>query len=80
MVNVQGLLHYLAEKINVGNLCIYCENFKTKDFKTGESVKKHMIDRGHCFMNSDNFEEFYEFYNFDSIEEAGDNEEDWEDD
>jgi pre-60S factor REI1 len=53
LVDESGLLQYLAEKINVGLMCIYCENKGTKDFKTPEAVKKHMIDKGHCFMNTE---------------------------
>jgi len=35
LVDTEGLLKYLAEKINIGNLCLYCENVGTKDFKIG---------------------------------------------
>ncbi len=45
-------------------MCIYCENKGTKDFKTPEAVKKHMIDKGHCFMNTEQFEEYAAFYDF----------------
>ena len=63
-VNKEGLLRYLAEKINKGLLCLYCENKGTKDFKTASSLKDHMMDKGHCFMNTDYFDEYNDFYDF----------------
>lgn len=62
--NLSGLLKYLAEKINIGLLCIQCENKGTKDFKTGAAVKTHMMDKGHSFMCVNEFEEYAEFYDF----------------
>ena len=35
---MEGLLKYFREKIHIGLLCIFCENNKTKSFKTGEAV------------------------------------------
>ena len=40
---VPELLKYLGEKIQLGCLCIYCENNKAKDFKSGQAVQKHMV-------------------------------------
>ena len=37
-VKIAQLLKYLGEKIHLGCLCIYCENNKAKDFKTGLAV------------------------------------------
>lgn len=59
-----GLLKYLAEKINQGFMCLYCENKGSKDFYSAGAVKSHMTDKGHCFMNTDYFEEYSKFYNF----------------
>jgi len=50
--NKEGLIEYLQEKIEVGNLCITCENKKAKDFQSADAVRKHMIDRGHTFMKT----------------------------
>jgi len=58
---MKGLIKYLAEKINIGLLCVYCENQGTKDFKVAEAVRQHMLDRGHCFMNTENFDEYDKF-------------------
>lgn len=49
-IDLQGLLKHLGEKINGVQLCIMCENKGCKQFTTGDAVKKHMIDKGHCFM------------------------------
>lgn len=42
--DTKGLLKYLGEKINIGLLCLECENKGRKDFKTPEGLKMHMID------------------------------------
>lgn len=55
----RGLLQYLHEKINVGNMCIKCDNKGVRDFACGEAVRRHMVDRGHTFMKT---EEGYEEY------------------
>ena len=63
--NKKGLMEYLQEKIEVGFMCITCENKKAKDFATGEAVRKHMVDKGHTFMKSDEgFEEYEKYYDF----------------
>lgn len=43
LTNMEGLLKYLAEKINVGLLCIYCDNQGAKGFKSGSAVRNHMV-------------------------------------
>lgn len=55
VIDLKGLIKYLAEKINIGMLCIQCENKGTKDFKSGEAVRAHMLDKGHCFMSKKRF-------------------------
>jgi len=63
--DLNGLLHYLAEKIQVGLLCIFCDNKGCKAFKTGQAVQGHMTDKGHCMMATlDNEEEFVDYYDF----------------
>lgn len=62
--NVPGLLNYLAQKINKGLLCLYCENKGHKEFKTPDALKGHMMDKGHCFMNTDYFDEYKAYYDF----------------
>lgn len=39
--------------MEVGNLCITCENKKAKDFQTADAVRKHMLDKSHTFMKTE---------------------------
>lgn len=49
----------------MGNLCITCENKKAKDFQSADAVRKHMSDRGHSVMKTeDGFEEYEKYYDF----------------
>ncbi|KAF8739932.1 C2H2 type zinc-finger (2 copies), partial [Rhizoctonia solani] len=45
LIDLQGLIAYLGEKIAVGNLCIACPS---REFRSIDAVRKHMIDKGHC--------------------------------
>ncbi|KAI9463760.1 C2H2 type zinc-finger-domain-containing protein [Boletus coccyginus] len=47
LVDIAGLINHLAEKIAVGNVCIYC-NGKGRELHTLDAVRKHMLDKGHC--------------------------------
>jgi len=47
LVDITGLINYLAEKIAVGNVCIHC-NGKGRELHTLQAVRKHMVDKGHC--------------------------------
>ncbi|KAL4508316.1 hypothetical protein ABPG72_003620 [Tetrahymena utriculariae] len=70
-VDKKGLLKHLGLKINITYLCILCENKGCKQFITSEAVKMHMMDKGHCFMQSTVFDEYADFYDFTpQIEEA----------
>ena len=60
VINLKGLLGYLAERIHLGYLCLYC----SKQFSNGRSCQQHMMDKGHCLMNTEDEEEFEEFYDF----------------
>ena len=51
-IDKQGLLKYLGELIHVQKKCISCDQI----FKSGRDCQQHMIDRQHCFMDSDDFE------------------------
>ena len=51
--------------MDVGLLCIYCDNKGFKEFQNGAAVRSHMKDKSHCFMNITNgFEEFEKYYDF----------------
>lgn len=64
IVDLEGLIKYLGEKISIGYTCIYC-NGVGKSFKSLEAVQHHMIAKNHCKMlyegNEDEYEDFYDF-------------------
>lgn len=84
LVDRDGLLEYIAEKIGLGNVCIVC-NFEGRSL---EAVRAHMLAKRHCripYEEEDEKLEISQFYNFTSTyekhikaEDEGD-EEDWED-
>ncbi|XP_056376917.1 cytoplasmic 60S subunit biogenesis factor ZNF622 [Hyla sarda] len=63
--DLEGLIHYLGEKVGFGKICLWC-NEKGKSFYTTESVQAHMNDKGHCklFTDGDAALEFADFYDF----------------
>ncbi|KAJ7502742.1 C2H2 type zinc-finger-domain-containing protein [Mycena galericulata] len=66
LVDIQGLISYLGEKIAVGNVCIYC-NGKGREFRTLDATRKHMLDKSHCKIAYDSevdrleISDFYDF-------------------
>jgi len=68
LVDVQGLISHLADKIVMENACIFC-NAHSRDFRTLEAVRKHMTDKGHCKIAYDDegdMLEVLEYYDFSS--------------
>lgn len=66
--NLPGLLAYLAEKITVGNICIYC-NGRGRELHTLEATRSHMLDKSHCKIAYDTERdrlEISDFYDFTS--------------
>lgn len=59
-INVQGLLKYLGELVHVQKKCISCDQI----FKSGRDCQQHMIDKQHCFMDPDDFEQYDPYYDF----------------
>ncbi|KAJ7675056.1 C2H2 type zinc-finger-domain-containing protein [Mycena rosella] len=89
LIDIQGLISYLGEKIAVGNVCIYC-NGKGKEFRTLEATRKHMLDKSHCKIAYDSEVdrlEISDFYDFTSsypdegkkTKSASSVDEEWED-
>ncbi|KAJ3068354.1 hypothetical protein HDU98_008458 [Podochytrium sp. JEL0797] len=81
LVDMEGLVAYLAEKVAVGNVCLFC-NGKGRALHSLEAVRKHMTDKGHCKVEYENGgeAELGDFYDFSSTwddDEAED--EEWED-
>lgn len=67
LTDVHGLVEYLGEKVSVHNVCLYC-NGKGKAFQTLESVRSHMVTKGHTKMlfEDDAEEEYDDFYDYTS--------------
>ncbi|KAH6578302.1 hypothetical protein BASA60_003692 [Batrachochytrium salamandrivorans] len=65
LVDVKGLIKYLADKVAIANLCIYC-NGKGRAMHSIEAVQNHMVSKGHCKMVYENGEdaEYADFYDF----------------
>jgi len=66
----EGLIEYLAEKIN-DCICLYC-NGRGKQWNSVDAVRKHMLDKGHCKMaydESEDPEELLKYYNFGTMPE-----------
>lgn len=64
----EGLIDYLQEKVEVGFMCITCDNKGAKDFNSGQAVRQHMNDRGHTFMKiEDGYEEYEKYYDFSAL-------------
>ncbi|KAL0941771.1 C2H2 type zinc finger domain-containing protein [Colletotrichum truncatum] len=77
LVDLEGLLQHLQERIHEGHQCLYC--FKTK--KTAFAVQTHMRDKGHCKIPYDTEEvqldigDFYDFRSTYSDDGESDDEE-----
>ncbi|RLN72442.1 hypothetical protein BBJ28_00010744 [Nothophytophthora sp. Chile5] len=65
LVDAEGLIEYLAEKVKVGNYCLFC-NGKGKAFRTYQDAQKHMTSLSHCKLHyeDEDLEELLEFYDF----------------
>lgn len=83
LVDLEGLIRYLGEKIGLGNICLCC-GYQGKNI---EAVREHMLIKRHMklpYEKEDEKLEVSEFYDFsstydDSIDNKSANEEDWED-
>ncbi|KAF3287023.1 hypothetical protein TWF132_008713 [Orbilia oligospora] len=79
LVNLEGLIRYLGQKILVGHTCLYCN--KSKGGLDG--IRTHMRDKGHCmiaFETEAEMLEIGEFYDFRSTYNPDDEEDEWESD
>ncbi len=79
LVNLEGLIGYLYQKIDVLHECLYCHKLKA----SVSAIQTHMRDKGHCMIAFDSEEEMIEvgqFYDFrssysDSEDDGEDNDE-----
>lgn len=61
--DLQGLVTYLAEKVAIGNACLFCNH----EYRSLHAVQKHMIDKSHTKIAYDSERERLEiadFYDF----------------
>ncbi|KAL4155260.1 hypothetical protein PRNP1_007370 [Phytophthora ramorum] len=67
LVDAEGLVGYLAEKVKVGFFCLYC-NGKGKAFRSHQDVQKHMTSLSHCKLRyeDEDLDELLEFYDFEA--------------
>lgn len=68
LVDLPGMAQYLADKVSVGHMCLYC-NGRGRGFNTSEAARKHMLDKYHCKVAYDREEdqlELSDFYDFSS--------------
>ncbi|XP_005177355.1 cytoplasmic 60S subunit biogenesis factor ZNF622 [Musca domestica] len=65
--DVEGLIHYLGEKVAVFFICLWC-NDRGKTFYSLDAVRKHMIDKGHCQMLHEGLAlaEYADYYDYSS--------------
>jgi len=64
LVDLKGFMNYLAEKIAIGNTCIYCK----KAFNNLEDTRKHILDKSHQKIRYEEGPdlEISDFYDFSS--------------
>ncbi|OJD17205.1 hypothetical protein AJ78_02698 [Emergomyces pasteurianus Ep9510] len=65
LVDGEGLLKYLFDKITKNNECLYCHKIKSST----AAIQTHMRDKGHCmiaFSTEDEMLEVGQFYDFSS--------------
>ena len=68
LIDLNGLLKHLAEKIFIYHQCIWC-NQKSKSFHSFQAVQNHIISKGHSkiqFESSDVLLEYSPFYDYSS--------------
>ncbi len=49
VIDVEGLITYLGERVGQGHICLWCGHLG-RQFPTSEAVQKHMLDKGHVKM------------------------------
>ena len=63
VTDLSVLLSYLHERVRIGLLCLYCNNKGSHQFRDFRALQQHMIDKQHCFINTEEDEvEYEEFY------------------
>lgn len=64
--DLAALMKYLQDSVRIGFVCLYCEYDGPSGFKSAQAVQQHMIDKQHCFLNTETREsEFRKYYDWD---------------
>lgn len=66
--DLTGLVRYLADKVSVAFCCLYCPSSR-QPFHSLESVRRHMVDKGHLKIRFDDegMDELADFYNYEEV-------------
>lgn len=63
LMDLEGLLVYLGEKVKLGGYCLYCQEV----FAPGKPCQDHMVNASHCKLryevgvDREEYEDFYEY-------------------
>nr|SVE75129.1 EOG090X06E3 [Daphnia dolichocephala] len=74
IIDMEGLVTYLGERVGQGHICTWCGHLG-RQFASTEAVQKHMLDKGHCklFHEGEVLLEYSDFYDYStSYPEEGD--------
>ncbi|KAK6166531.1 hypothetical protein SNE40_023195 [Patella caerulea] len=65
LIDLEGLISYLGEKVGVANMCLWC-NTRGKSFYSKQAAKNHMVDKGHSKMlhEGESVFEYSDFYDY----------------
>ena len=70
LVDLDGFLQYLGEKVKIGGICLYCQ----KHMKPGHPCQSHMRSKSHQkirFQEHIDLDEFEDFYDYSTSYEDG---------
>lgn len=67
VIDVEGLMAYLGERVGQGKICLWCGHLG-RQFASTEACQKHMIDKGHykMFHEGEVLLEYTDFYDYSS--------------
>lgn len=67
LIDMEGLMEYLGQKIGLGYTCLWCDRV----FKSAMAAQHHMSSKGHTMIRFYDYEEeFMDFYDWHTLEEA----------
>lgn len=75
LVDLEGLLTYLGEKIGIGHVCLWCNGKGKARYPSTQAVQMHMKAKSHCKLaleQEDDEEELMDYYDFDLDEDEDD--------